>query len=110
MTVPDRTTLVLRDLRDGDGLSRRTVTLTAEGGLEIAGHDIDHGADAVYGEYEFERRVSPADTFAVRELVGVAPDGDLLTAIETRFDSTIDLEVFLAQHGVKSEFWSRVGD
>lgn len=109
----DPRTLVMRDVRDKDGLSWRAVTETADGGLQITGHDLGPGVSNIFGgssEYEFERRLSPEATAALRELLGVAPDGDLLVAIEDRFDSTTDLEAFIAAHEIPSEFWSRIGD
>lgn len=109
----DPRTLVMRDVRDEDGLSWRAVTETAEGGLQITGHDLGPGVSNLFGgssEYEFERRLSPEDTAVLRDRLGIAADADVLATIQDRFDSTTDLEAFIAAHEIPSEFWSRIGD
>ena len=107
-----RATLVLRDVRDENGSSRREVRLSDDGGLAILGHDLGRGAEGIFGEndeYEFQRRLSPTETRALRRLLGVATDGDLLDAIESRFTSTNDLETFLVESALPGEFWNRIG-
>ena len=106
-------TLVMTDIRDERGRMWRAVTLTPDGCLTISGHDLGPLVSDVFGdarEYEFERHLTPADTAALRELLEVPPDGDLLSAIDTRFSSTHELETFLADNWLAGKFWSRVGD
>jgi hypothetical protein len=107
-----RTTLVLADLRDVDGTMWRAVNLTEDGGLALVGHDLGAGVERIFGcsEYEFERRLTAGDTAALRSLLGLEETGDLLTAIEGRFASTPELEVFLKDHGIEGQFWNRIGD
>jgi hypothetical protein len=106
-----RTTLVLTDVKDEDGSMWRAVKLSDDGPA-ILGHDLGPGVERVFSctEYEFERRLSTTETSVLRQLLGVADDGDLLTAIGDRFASTRDLEMLVAEHGIAGRFWSRVGD
>ena len=103
--------LVLTDVRDENGTVWRAVTLTEDGGLAIRGQDLGRGVEEFFGgsEYEFERRLCAHATNALRELLGVPAGGDLLTAIADRFPESSDLEDFIKEHGVESQFWSRVG-
>lgn len=109
---PQRTTLVLADVRDEDGTRWRAVSLTEDGGLAVLGHDLGPGVEAFYGcaEYEFERRLSRAEAGELRTLLGLPAGGDLLTAIEARFPSTSLLEEYLVECDLPGRFWSRVGD
>ena len=109
---PQRTTLVLAHVEDGDGIIWRTVSLTDDGGLLVGGHDLGPGVERVFGfrEYEFERRLSARETETLRHLLRVTGDGDLLTAIEDRFTSNPQLEEYLKEHGIPGEFWNRIGD
>ncbi|HET6627652.1 MAG TPA: hypothetical protein VFG63_14775 [Nocardioidaceae bacterium] len=111
MDEGQRTTLVLVDVRDADGTMWRAVTLTEDGGLAILGHDIGPGIERIFGgsEYEFERRLSAAEVSTLHQLLDVAADGDLLTAIHDRFRSTRDLETFAEEHGIAGQFWNRIG-
>ncbi|CAN5705034.1 hypothetical protein BH11ACT8_BH11ACT8_24640 [soil metagenome] len=94
---------------DDDGLHHREVRLDDDGGLTIIGQDL--GAAAMGGEeYEFERRISPAD---VRRLVArIEVPGDhreVLEVVADHFESSVALEQWLRAEGVTTEFWSRVG-
>lgn len=104
-------TVVLTDVRDENGTVWRAVTLTEDGGLAIRGHDLGRGVEDFFGgsEYEFERRLSAQETKAVSELLSVPVEGDLLAAISGRFPSGSGLEDFIKEHGIESQFWSRVG-
>lgn len=108
----DRRRLVMTDVEDARGTMWRAVTLTDDGCLLIQGHDLGAGVEQIFEsrEYEFERRISAAEVLALRRLLDVAGDGDLLTAIERRFKSSHDLETFVVRHGLEGEFWSRIGD
>lgn len=104
--------MVLTDVRDDNGTVWRAVTLTEDGGLAIRGHDLGRGVEEFFGgsEYEFERRLSAQEAKAFGELLTVQAGGDLLAAIAGRFPGGSGLEDFLEQHGIESQFWSRVGD
>lgn len=107
-----RTTLILTDVRDEDGTMWRAVNLTDDGGLAIVGHDLGPGVERIFGcsEYEFERRLNPAETQTLRTLLAADATANLLDVIEARFDSTHDLETFLKDHGIEGRFWNRIGD
>lgn len=104
-------TLVMAEVRDADGLMRRSVHLTTDGRLQIEGHDLGAAVERAFGsrEYEFQRSLDTAETRRLAELLGVAVDG-LLPAVEAAFDTTHALEEYLEAHGIAGEFWSRVGD
>ncbi len=106
-----RPTLILVDIKDEDGSMWRAVTITDDGGLAIVGHDLGHGVERTLGfsEYEFERRLSPAEVTTLRELLAVS-DGDLLAAVRSRFPTTGDLESFVTENGIAGEFWNSIGD
>lgn len=100
----------MTQVRDDDGIMWRAVHLR-EGSLVVEGHDLGDGVERVLGcrEYEFTRTLSAAGTSTLREQLGLVPDADLLTAIERRFPSTHEFELFLTGHGIPGEFWSRRG-
>lgn len=104
--------VVMLNRRDEQGLMHRSISLSDSGQLGISGHDLGPGVEAFFGanEYEFERTYSADDTARARELLGLAPDDDLLQAITARFRATHELESFLEGHGIEGDFWSRVGD
>lgn len=100
--------------RDDDGVMARWVTRHEDGRLSIEGQDLGPGVERWFGpgnrEYEFSRTLS-AD--AVRELqrqLDMIDGPDFLQQLRARFESTHELEKFVAEHGIESEFWSRVGD
>ncbi len=105
-------TVVLRDAADVDGTMWRAVTLTEDGGLALRGHDLGPGVQRIFGmgEYEFERRLSAAETRDLCTLLGVPPGGDVLTSIAERFPGSGGLEDFMLQHGIEGRFWNRIGD
>jgi hypothetical protein len=107
----ERATLVMTEIRDADGLMRRSVHITADGRLQIEGHDLGAAVERTFGsrEYEFERSLSAAETTRLAELLAVPVD-ELLPAIESAFDTTHVLEKYLEEHGIAGKFWSRVGD
>lgn len=102
----------MTDLRDARGTMWRALHLYPDGGLAIEGHDLGAAVEEVfgYGEYEFERRLSPAETTRVRGLLGLAPGDDLLDALAGRFRTTRDVEDFLAGNGIAGDLRSRIGD
>lgn len=91
--------------------SKRSLHERPDGTLVIIGHDMGPEVERFWGcrEYEFERTVDPA---GVRRLRSVAElgEGPLVAALRARFAGTGEIERFLAEHGIDSRFWSRVGD
>jgi hypothetical protein len=88
--VPERR-VVLRDWRgkdnDGGGLLRfLEAYLDVEGNLHIDGQDIGGAAHLISdGEYEWFQEIAAADVPAFRALLDVAPEEDLLDALESRY-------------------------
>lgn len=106
--------IVLSETKDGNGVSARWVRLTNDGDLLIEGHDLGPGVQLFFGgnEYEFVRTVRAADMPALRRAFQLDEEDDLLAALLERYDGrgTSELEQFIQDAGVPSEFWSRVGD
>lgn len=104
--------LVLADHQDEDGSLWRTITIE-DGGFVLSGHDVGPGVERVLGcrEYEFERRLSAAETTRFRALL-LADAGPqaLLDAVAERFDSIDELEAFLGEHDLEGTFWSQLGE
>jgi hypothetical protein len=94
---------------DEGGDSERTVTLVPGGSLTIEGYDTGPAVEVFFhhDDYEFHRTVPPKGVARLREALGVAADGDLLAAIGQRFSWTHELDNFLDELGIGSEFWSR---
>jgi hypothetical protein len=107
-----RRTLVMKNVTAEDDTMWRAVTLEADGGLSIEGHDLGRDVEQFFGcrEYEFARRLSRQETAVLRGLLGVKRRGDLLAAVAERFRATVELERFVQQHGIEGTFWSRTGD
>jgi hypothetical protein len=107
-----RKTLVLNNVTGEDDTMWRAVSLEADGGLSIEGHDLGRDVEEFFGcrEYEFTRRLSRRETAALRQLLGVKRRGDLLAVVAERFATTADLERFMKDHGIEGTFWSRTGD
>ena len=93
-----RRELVMRDLRDAIGLTYRAVRLR-RGCLTIVGHDLG----GMYDEYEFERRLSRAETARLAASLGVRTRG-LLDAIEERFGDPPELEQHCGALGLEGRF------
>lgn len=106
--------IVLSEVRDGNGVSARWVRLTDTGDLLIEGQDLGPGVEMFFGanEYEFARTVRAADVPALRRALHLDEEDDLLAALLERYDGkgTSELEQFVQDADVPSEFWSRVGD
>lgn len=111
--VADRK-VVLSETSDGDGVSARWVRLTDGGDLLVEGQDLGPGVELFFGahEYEFARTVRAADLPALRRALHLDEEDDLLAALLERYEGrgTSELEQFIQDAGVPSEFWSRAGD
>jgi hypothetical protein len=92
----------------------RAVRLNADGSLTIEGQDLGDSPSAAYGgsEFEFARTVNAEGVAQLRSALGLGDGADLLGAIRREFETsgTRGLEGFLGLQGIRSEFWSRVGD
>ena len=76
-----RTTLVMKDVRDADGTMWEAVHLSSSNELVIEGHDLGPGVERFFGcgEYEFQRALSSNETSELRKLLGLSGDQDLLS-------------------------------
>ena len=105
--------LMVSTTNDERGYAQREISLEDDGSVVIRGHDLGAGVSNSFGsgstEYEFLRTIRPP---AVAKLMGIigADSGTILDDLRHRFASTSALEAFLAEHGIESDFWSRVGD
>jgi len=110
--APNR--VVLADSSNADGKHWRAVTYDGDGTLRIEGHDLGPGVEDFWGsgytEYEFERMLRPPEVERLRDLLGLGPGENLLEVLATRFEATSAIEKYLEEHGLESEFWSRVGE
>ena len=87
----------------------RSITETAEGGLEIEGQSLwftdDHD-----GEYEFARSITPADVALLRVALGIAGDADLIDSLVERFGPLVGLtdrlEQAIQDNKIASSFWN----
>jgi hypothetical protein len=111
--MADRRTM--EDTVDERGSSHRWLALRDSGALDIAGQDIGPMVERFFGEreYEFARTVAAGAVPRLREALGIGPGDDLLDAICARFSgpgSSAELERWIAEQGIETEFWSRTGD
>ena len=92
--------------------SRRAVwaMLHDDGRLTIEGQSLSRGAD--FFEYEWAFTIAPADIPVLAAAIGGTADDDPLPLLATLYqaEARIDLRRLLDRHGVRSTFWSRVGD
>jgi hypothetical protein len=109
--------LTLEHRDDDQGLWRRTLTLREDGSLVLEGHDLGRGVSEVFGEvvdeYEFTRTVAADQVDQLRRALGVSGDDDLRVTLEERFarpGGSHAFELFLTDHGIRSEFWNRIGN
>lgn len=109
--------VILEHRDDDQSLFRRTLTLRHDGSLVLEGHDLGRGVSDIFGpdlnEYESARTVPPEEIDGLRRALGLSADGDLPGVLEERFahpGGSRAFEQFLKEHGIASEFWSRVGN
>lgn len=110
--MSDDSWITLTDSLDEDGYVVRRVQLNRDGSLALEGWDSGPGVERYFGqsEYEFSRVYSAADTVELAKLLGCSSEQSLLNVIRERFRSHTEIEDFAAEHGIRGEFWSRVGD
>ena len=87
----------------------RSITETAEGGLEIEGQSLWSDGDDD-GEYEFARSIAPADVALLRVALGIAERGDLIDSLVERFGPLVGLtdrlEQAIQDNKIASSFWN----
>jgi hypothetical protein len=115
--MPEPWQLTLEHRDDNQGLWRRTLTLRDDGSLVLEGHDLGRGVSEVFGEgvdeYEFARTVAADQVDQLRRALGVRGDDELRATLEKRFarpGGSHAFEQFLTEHGIRSEFWNRIGN
>lgn len=94
-------------LLDRDGL-RVWATMTAEGGLRIAGQDL--GGYPGAGEYEYAISVSPVDVPTVRAALDADDGDDLLSLVQAAGEAIVRRgeRTWLTGLGITTDFWSHV--
>lgn len=108
-------TAVLEESTDEKGTCVRRVGLAPDASLRHGGHDLGPFVERFSGpsEYEFVGTVPPSGVDQLRRQLSAGPDEDSIGALATRFRGpgrSCPLEMFLAQEGIESELWNRVGD
>jgi hypothetical protein len=87
----------------------RSITETAEGGLEIEGQSLWPAGDED-GEYEFARSIAPADVALLRVALGITADVDLIASLVELFGPLVGLtdrlEQVIQDNKIASSFWS----
>jgi hypothetical protein len=114
--MPEPWQLTLDHPDDDQGLYRRTLTLREDGSLVLEGQDLGRGVSDVFGkdidEYEFARTVAADRVDELLRVLGVSGDDDRRATLEERFarpGGSHAFELFLTDHGIRSEFWNRIG-
>jgi len=104
--------VVLRDIKDADGVRQLNASLTGEGDLVIEGWDFGDSVERILGvrEYEWIWTVRAGDFPVLLHALGGS--SDLLAALSQRFsdDKAAELKSFLTSHDIPHESWSRMGD
>ena len=104
--------IVLRRVKDADGLRLLEASVTAEGDVLIEGYDLGDGVERALGvrEYEWEWRIPATSVPLLLHALGVADH--VLSALEARFsgDNAALLDSFLESNGIPTHRWSRLGD
>jgi hypothetical protein len=108
--------VVLRDERDGSDRRSLLAYTAPNGDFVLDAQDLGPGVEGVFGEgireYEWTRRIAAADVPRLVELLESSPGTDVQLALEAWLSSHPpgDLEKLIEAGGLKSTFWSRVGD
>jgi hypothetical protein len=104
--------VILRHIRDADGLRHLEASLNAAGDLVIEGQDLGDGVERALGvrEYEWTWTVRAAHLPDLSRALGMT--GDVLAALATRFsgENAAELGSFLQSERIPHERWSRLGD
>lgn len=99
--------VVLREESDGPDRRYLRASLSRSGELLLEGQDLGPSTRIVSddGEYEWVTTVRAPQLTALRELLEIAPDEDLLVALEQRWSGarSHDLEAALRTGGVAHE-------
>ncbi len=104
-------TVVVVSTHDDGGTVHRELQLLDDGTLLVVGQDLGPRVQRYFGEdeYEFVRRVEPAQVARLLETLGTEASADPLDVLRQRFSDTGPLEQHLERHGIESSFWSRTG-
>jgi len=106
------THVVLRQVKDADGLRLLEASITVEGDVLIEGSDVGDGVERVFGvrEYEWAWTIPASSIPALLRALGAADN--VLSALEDRFsgDSAALLGSFLESNEIPTDRWSRLGD
>lgn len=104
--------VIIDNVQDHKGTMLRTVELTSDGGLMIAGHDL--GRASRTSSVTASTR-SNGDCRHRRLCASVScwtspPMPPLLPTIKVRFAHAAELEQLLMDNEIAGEFWNRIGD
>ena len=106
----------LREERDGRDVRSLWVELTESGALKIIGQDLGPAVEALFGEgkteYEWEQLVHPPQLARLLELLGIAPDADVLAALAADFSGrrSHELARVIREHDLAELVFVRVGE
>lgn len=104
--------VVLRQVKDADGLRLLEASVTVEGDVLIEGHDLGDGVERALGfrEYEWTWTIPAASVPNLLQALGA--EGNVLSALADRFsgDNAARLGSFLDANGIPTNRWSRLGD
>lgn len=108
----NNTHVVLRRVKDADGLRLLEASVTVEGDVRIEGCEFGDGVERVFGvqEYEWAWTIPAASMPALLRALGAADN--VLSALAERFsgDNAASLGSFLETNGIPTDRWSRLGD
>jgi hypothetical protein len=105
-------TVILRRIRDADGIQHLEASLNTNGDLVIEGQDLGDGVERALGVREYEWIWTVRAPHVPDLLQALEAKGDVLTALERRFsgEKAAGLHSFLESSGIPVERWSRMGD
>ena len=108
--------IVLRKERSGADVRYLGARLEEDGSLRIEGQDLGPAVESFWGpgqsEYEWDISGSAADVPAFVLALGGAEGDDVLDVLASRFaeDQMCATKVFLDEHGIPNDSWTRVGE
>ena len=109
-------TVKLRDDHHGRDVRSLWVELTDDGALRIIGQDLGPSVEALFGEgkteYEWEQLVHPPQLSTLLELLGIAPDADVLATLAANYSgpASYTLERTIREHELAELTFVRIGD
>jgi hypothetical protein len=109
-------TVVLREEHKTGDFRGLTARVTEEGNLSIEGQDLGSGVEGSWGsgltEYEWTITVRASEIPRVVAALNGKEGDDVLELLSARCSENewYASRTFFEQHGIPTEFWSRVGD